>query len=344
MTKKPTIAILSFYQGYVTRGVETFVYELSTRVSKNFNLAIYQSPAMPKKSKPIKPSLLTYLFMDQHSLSIKSFTKKSLNQIKNNPPDILMPLNNGWMSYLSKKFCQIHSTKLVLPGFAGISWEDKLNLKLNPDAFVAVTKSRASWAKVINPKANIQTINIGVNTHKFKPQGNQLPHGLKPPVVLCIAGPQKYKRVDLAIKAVYRIDDASLLVVGKQPSGINQLGDKLLNKRYKNIQVKYKDLDPVYRSVNVFTLPSESIEAYGITILEALASNLPVVVNHDPVRLELVGKVGLTVNPENLSEYAQALKTALTKNFGQAPRNQALTFSWDKIVKSYQKLWLSLLN
>jgi len=340
---KLKVTILSFYSGHVSRGVETFVHELQLNLKNSqFKLKIYQPSTIPSSPKPQKPNILTYLFLDKHSLSIKSFAKKTLNQLKQNPPDILMPLNNGWMSYFAKKFCKKYPTKLVLPGFAGISWEDKINLKLNPDVFIAVTKSRANWAKSINPKANIKTINIGVCTDRFKPEGKKYSHGLKAPVILCIAGPQKYKRVDLAIKAVNQLENASLLVIGQQKPEINELGKKLLNQRYQNIQVDYQHLDPVYRSADVFTLPSESIEAYGITILEALASNLPVVVNNDPVRQELVGKVGLTINPENLEEYAEALKTALAKDFGNRPRNQALKFSWKKVAQQYKNLWLSL--
>ncbi|MFC1626922.1 glycosyltransferase family 4 protein [Patescibacteria group bacterium] len=339
------IAILSFYQNHVSRGVETFVHELKNNVDKkNLKLRVYAPNKIPTTPKPQKPNLLTYLFLDKHSLSIKKFTKKTLDQLEQDPPDILMPLNNGWMSWLSKKFCQKHSIKLVLPGFAGISWEDKLNLKLNPDAFVAVTKTRANWARTINPQANIKIINIGVNIDRFKPQGKKYPHHLKPPVVLCIAGPQKYKRIDLAIKAVKQLKDTSLLLVGQQSKETLSLGAKLLGKRFKHIKVNYQDLDPVYRSANAFTLPSESIEAYGIVILEALASNLPVVVNNDPVRKELVGNTGLLINPQNQAEYVSALKTALTKDFDNQPRQQALKFSWEKITKQYQQLWQSLLK
>jgi len=340
------IAILSFYQNKVSRGVETFVHELSLRVDKKFKIEIYQAGAdtIIKKPKAIKPNLFTYLYLDHHSLLIKRFAKKILNQLSQDPPDILMPLNNGWMSYYSKKFCNQHKTKLILPGFAGISWEDKLNLKLNPDAFVAVAKSRADWARSINKQANIKTINIGVNTNKFKPEGKKYQHNLKSPVVLCIAGPQKYKRVDLAIKAVSQLNNTSLLLVGDQPKAILNLGKKLLKSRFKHIKVDYKDLPPVYRSADVFTLPSESIEAYGITILEALASNLPVVVNNDPVRKELVGQVGLIIDPANLEEYVKALKLGLTNDFKNKPRQQALKFSWDRITSQYQNLWQSLLK
>jgi len=337
------IAILSFYSGLVSRGVETFVHELTQHLQKKVNLKVYQADTTPQKPKPKTPNIFTYLYLDKHSLSIKNFTQKTLKQLQSNPPDILVPLNNGWMSLLSKKFCSRNSTKLVLTGFSGIGWDDKVNLWLKPDAFIACTRFQANWAKTINPQAKITTINIGVNTQRFKPQGKKYPHGLKPPVVLAIAGPEPYKRIDLAIKAVAQLNNASLLVVGSQPKKILKLGQSLLGSRFKNISINYQDLDSVYRSVNLFTLPSESHEAYGITILEALASNLPVVVNHDSIRQELVGQVGLLVDPLNQDQYVKALKTALSKNFGQKPSQQALKFSWEKIAHQHLKLWQDLI-
>lgn len=338
------VAVLSFYQGRVTRGVETFVHELNSKLKNQVDLTVYQAGLMPPASKAVRPNLLTLFYLDQHSLAIKVFSRRILIRLALSPPDILMPLNNGWMSLLAKRFCQRYPTKLVLPGFAGISWEDRLNLFLNPDAFVACTKHQADWARTINPRAKIVTINIGVNTDRFKSEGGKYAHGLTPPVVLCIAGPEDYKRVDLAIKAVARLKHTSLLVVGQQTKSIIELGEKLLGSGFKNIQVDYQRLDQIYRSVDAFTLPSKACEAYGISILEALATNLPVVVNDDPIRQELVGKAGILVKPEDLSAYAQALQTALSVPLDNHPRRQALKFSWEIISKQYRQLWSELIS
>ena len=351
------IAILSFYSGHVSRGVESFVHEIASKLSGTAEITVYQAGPKSKSSYPVislpfklylpskaRPSPLSYLYLTPSSFQIKRFIFKVLKQFKSDPPDILMPLNNGWMSLFSKIFCLKHKTKLILPGFSGIGWDDRVNLWLNPDVFIACTDYQAQWAKKINPRANVKAINIGVNTDRFKPEGKKFKTKLKPPIVLSVAGPQKYKRIDLAIQAVNQLRNASLLVVGQQPANINQLGEKLLGSRYQNIQVDYQNLDPVYRAADIFTLPSESHEAYGISILEALASNLPVVVNRDEIRKELVGHIGLLVDPTDLNQYTQALKTALNKNFGNRPRQQALKFSWDAIANQYLKLWQSLVN
>ncbi len=335
--KKIKVAILSFYSGLISRGVETFVTELAAQVADRVDLTVYHADKLPNPGNK-----LSYLFLDPPSLAIKQFTQETLTELKNDPPEIIMALNNGWMSLLTKQFCRRHKTKLVLAGFSGIGWDDKINLWLRPDCFVACTRWQTDWARKTNSKAEIVTISIGVNTERFKPEGNKYLHGLKSPVILVVAGPQSFKRVDLAIEAVSRLANASLLVVGEQNQEIKQLGEKLLGRRFKNIKVEYKDLDRVYRACQVYTLGSGSSEAYGISILEAMASGLPVVVNNDPIRRELVGKVGILVDPTDLNSYTNGLKTALSLG-GKNSRAQALKFSWDKISQQYLDLWSGLI-
>lgn len=319
------VAILSYYSGSVNRGVETFVSELSSRVKPDFNVKVYQQ----KPGKIIMPD------KPFNSLVIAFFSLRILFSLAFNPPDILIALNNNWMSLFSKIFCFFFKSKLILAGFAGIGRIDKLNLWLNPDSFICCTQAQANWAKTINSRAKLTTIPIGVNTDRFKPEGKKIALNLKPPIVLCVAGPEKYKRVDLAINAV-KPTKASLLVVGAQSTSTNKLGKKILGQRYQN-------LDSVYRSVDLFTLPSESTEAYGITILEALASGLPVIVNNDSIRQELVGQAGVLIDPSHLNLYTQTIIENLASKNKPIFRHQALKFSWDRIAEQYQQLWQSLI-
>lgn len=317
------IAILSYYSGAVSRGVETFVTELVNRVKSPYHLTVYHGP------------------IGQTNGSIGWFTLKILRQLIKQPPDILIALNNNWMSIFVKIFCWFTPTKLILAGFAGIGRIDKLNLYLQPDRFICCTQAQAAWAKTINSQAKISVIPIGVNTDRFQPKGKKYSLKLLSPIILCVAGPEPYKRVSLVIQAVSRLN-ASLLVVGRQPESINALGKKMLGKRYQNLLVNYDQLDQIYRSVDLFTLPSADSEAYGVVILEAMASGLAVVVNDDPIRRELVGKVGILVNPINLNQYVSALTKGLSARQPQLFRDQALKFSWADIIQQYEQLWSNL--
>lgn len=334
---KIKVALLSFYSGLVSRGVETFVSELASHVSDKVDLRIYHGDTLPGPGNK-----LHYLFLDPPARAIKKFSHRILAKLAADPPDILMALNNGWMSWLAKRFCRRYKTKLVLAGLSGIGWDDKVNLWLKPDCFVVCTNYQAKWAGSINKHVRVKTINIGVNTDRFRPAGPKLRHGLKPPVVLVVAGPEKTKRVHLAVKAASRIN-AALLVVGRQPEAINRQAKALLGDRYKNILISYDRLDAVYRSVQVYTLPSGLSEAYGISILEALASGLPVVVNNDPIRRELAGRAGILVDPADSEAYPAALAKAIKASDPAASRAQAERFSWEKISRQYLDLWSGLI-
>src|SRR3989344_5077148 len=94
------VAILSFYSGLVSRGVETFVTELSTQVKDKVDLKVYSASKLPGPGNK-----LSYLFLDPPSLAIKRFTQRVLARLEAKPPEIIMALNNGWMSLLAKQFC-----------------------------------------------------------------------------------------------------------------------------------------------------------------------------------------------------------------------------------------------
>jgi glycosyltransferase involved in cell wall biosynthesis len=118
------------------------------------------------------------------------------------------------------------------------------------------------------------------------------------------------------------------------------MGMRLLGKeRFEIKSVSYEKMDQIYNKASVLAFPSVPWESFGIVIVEAMARGLPVVASDDPIRREIVGSAGLLVDPTNTDEYAKALKKALGKNWGDAPRKQAEKFSWDNIAKQYEELF-----
>ena len=90
------------------------------------------------------------------------------------------------------------------------------------------------------------------------------------------------------------------------------------------------------KSCDVFTLVSESSEAFGLVYLEALACGLPVVATDDSLRRELIGDAGLFIkNPEDSRDYARALERAAKIDWGDRPVKQAEKIGWEKIAVRY---------
>ena len=116
------------------------------------------------------------------------------------------------------------------------------------------------------------------------------------------------------------------------------MGEELLGDRFYLITVTHDKMPDLYRIADVFTIPSESYYSFEIVITEAMSTNLPVVVNDDPIRREIVGDAGIFVDPENVDDYANAIKKALDAKWGNKPRLQADKFSWLKTANETFKV------
>jgi len=321
------IAVLSFTSGQIDRGAETVVKELSRRWQKQHQVKVYSSL----------------------SLGIKDLNKFNLQALKEADKfgaQIIMPINGGRQSLLTRLYCRLKKKKMVVAGLAGLGWCDGWNLLMRPDVFVASLNRNTRWAKKFYGKGvRVETIPHGVDLGKFKPQGKKREFNLERPIILCVAGPNEYKRVDLTIKAVGCLEKGSLLLVGGSEEW-EKLGVSRLGKRFKQIKAKYEELPGIYRAADVFTMVSESTEEFGIVYLEALASGLPVVATDDELRREILGPYGIYVkNPEDAAEYAQKLQQAINKVTNLVyPEKWLEKFNWDKIAQEYLNIFKRLWN
>ena len=114
-------------------------------------------------------------------------------------------------------------------------------------------------------------------------------------------------------------------------------------KKYLRLVIPYEEIPSYYRACNVFTLASKT-EAFGISYVEAMACNLPVVTTGDDSRAEIVGNAGILTDPTNTDQYAKDLEIAVKTNYRNIPYNQALNFSWNKVAEKYLLLIEDLLK
>lgn len=358
---KMKIAIISFYSGHIERGVENWTYELANRLSRNCKVTVFQTGEEKKKhdytvvvkalsiawTQPGSTGMFSRrFFLDYWSMAIAKFTLKLLPALWRENFDIIISTNGGWQPSLIRLLTWIKRSKMVIVGHSGRGWDDRNNLWNFPDVFIALTQVAKDWAKRVNPFVKVEFIPNGIDLKMFNPNGDRLSIKLKKPIVLCAGALASTKRVDLTIRAMVGIKNASLLVVGKgeEEKNIIDLGNKLLGDRFQLINLSYQKMPEVYRVAAVFTLPSWESEAFPLVYLEAMASNLPVVATDDQIRKEIVGDAGILVDPKDTKAYTKALKEALATNWDNKPRKQAEKFSWDKVANQYEKLMLSLLN
>lgn len=337
------LAFINIYQNLVDRGAETFVKEVSERLLKKHEVKIFSGEKIPPARWPI----LWRLFIDPQGLIVAWFTLKLIPSILKEKYDVVIPLNGGWQAAIVRIVTWLNGSKMVISGQSGIGWDDRNNLWCFPDYFVPISNTALLWARKANPFVKAGYIPNGVDLNKFK-SGARLPAGqgekinffLRRPIILCVGALTKTKRIDLVIKAVAKLKNVSLLVVGKGPEKerLQALGTRLLGARFEVNSFNYEDMPKIYRSADLFTLVSEPYFSFENVLVEAMASGLGVVANNDPIRREIVGDAGILVDPTNVNAYAQALKKALETNWGERPREQAKKFDWDKIARKYEKI------
>ncbi len=333
------IAFINLYQNAVKRGAENFVLELSKRLAKIHKVKVFAFSVKPKKRWPI----VWRFFLDPFGFQTFWYSLKVLPSLFKEKFDIVIPVNGGWQPALVRLATWLYKGKMVISGQSGIGWDDINNLWCFPDCFVALTSYQKVWAKKVNPFIRVITIPNGVDLKKFGKK-EKLDINLEKPIILSVGALTEIKRQDLAIKAVSRLKKGSLLLVGEgeKKDKLLSLGEKLLGKRFMIKSYIYTDMPKVYKSADVFTYPTSSFESFGIVLLEAMASGLPVVATNDPIRKEIVGNAGILVNPENIDEYAKALKNALKKKPVGKIRKQVKKFDWKIVSKSYDKLFQTL--
>jgi glycosyltransferase involved in cell wall biosynthesis len=111
-------------------------------------------------------------------------------------------------------------------------------------------------------------------------------------------------------------------------------------------------LPEVFRMADVFVLPSVSSEAFGIVVLEAMASGVPVVATDVGGIPEVVkeNEAGLLVPPGNELELREAIQKLLNdeelrKQYGSKGRKAVEEkYSWDKVVVEIEKIYEEILS
>lgn len=347
------IAFLSLFNDKVDRGAETFVKEVASRLSVDNEVTVFQVGLQKSdlgysvnrvklnadfNKEPQHMSLTKRFFLDYWSIRTLVFTLKLLPELWRKKFDVVIPTNGGWQSALCRLLTWGYGGKLLISGQSGKGWDDLNNLWSFPDLFVALSRNTKRWVSRANPFVKSVVIPNGVDLKKFTPKGEKLETSLKQPIVICVGALTPGKRIDLAIKAVAKTK-ASLLVVGSgsEKKKLGRLAGRYLKGRCEIVSLPFEEMPKAYRVAHAFTLPSAAYHSFEIVLVEAMAANLPVVANNDPIRREIVGRAGTVVDPQDTNAYAQAIEEVLLRSWKTIPRRESQRFNWDNIASEYER-------
>ena len=313
------LLFLNLYSGKIERGAESFTHELLSRLGDTHQarLIMGNSTDQPQSqfSGSIVTKILKRLFLDKPGRQVLVFTLNNLPHILKSNYDVICPLNGFWQLLLLKLFKPFKGYKIIVTGHSGPGWDERWNLYLKPDYFVATTEPTLRWAQKTCPWTKSVLIPYAIDPGVFNPEveysGVDLQ--LQKPIILCPAALVAYKQIDLAIKAVAKLDKASLLVLGKGPleERHKKLGKKHLAKRFLITSVPHQDMPTYYQLADIITLPSKTQENSPMVFIEALAAGKITVTTETQRARWMLGDSGIFIDPNDVDSYAKALKKAL---------------------------------
>lgn len=129
------------------------------------------------------------------------------------------------------------------------------------------------------------------------------------------------KNALLILKALNLLGDKisiPLVIVGRATRYCDDLQayaarEKLADRVHFIHDAAFTDLPLIYRAADVFVYPS-LFEGFGIPLIEAIESSVPVITSQDSCFSEAAGNGALYINPSDESALAEALSTFLTDN------------------------------
>ncbi len=184
---------------------------------------------------------------------------------------------------------------------------------------------------------------------------NYKPKGKKPGnYIIYIGTIQPRKNLIRLMEAVSRIENLNLIIVGKT-EGEGRQGwmyeDILQTPKKLGIEDRVKflgfiptaELKILLSGAAAYIQPS-LWEGFGIPVVEAMATGVPVLVSNDSSLPEVVGKAGLLFDPYSVDQIEQAIRTIVADNklrekYSKAGIIQAQKFSWDKMAEIVLKVF-----
>lgn len=337
------IAMLTPYYNKVTRGNERF----AQRMEEHFDIDVF---FVPEKRK----FKLTYKFQELLSKGMidSAFTKfigiepkpvefyfhnywlEHIDEFRDY--DIIWSQSCFWSVLLGKKISKRLGKPFVVTWQGNFSATLVLTALLNPDLLVVLTPEFKDRLPKFLQK-NVKCIPSGIELDKFR-KGKRYKTKIHSPIFLSTSSLTKSKNVDMIIEALSLCSGGSLIITSDGPDRdrILDLAQKKIPGRYKYLGVVDIDtLISLYNVADVYVQASQS-EGLSAALLEAMATNTPVVAPEDNNRKWTIGNGGETVKYRTPYNFIKTMMHANMLDWDNRPREQAEKFDWKDTIKKYK--------
>jgi UDP-glucose:(heptosyl)LPS alpha-1,3-glucosyltransferase len=227
----------------------------------------------------------------------------------------------------------------------GTPWLIAVSGKVAED--IGIHYHRTDKIRVIRPGVDIEAFHPRRVKESRRTARERLGIGDNELAILFVGSAFKRKGLDRLIRAISK--GMRLLVVG---TGDHlSLYKKMVTRHGLSAQVSFsgfiKDVKPYYAAADIVALPSRS-EAFGMSILEAMACGLPTIVSANAGVAEIVDDQAngcLMRDPDTLPDLLKALWDANVRaRMGEMARETAQSHSWEKVAAAHEDCYRMIVS
>lgn len=240
--------------------------------------------------------------------------------------------------------------------FLGLRWLAFISTRaVDHIVFVSQTAREQTMKVLRQPQTPGSVVYHGVDLERFLHQKDNL---VERSGILCVAAVERHKNLEVLLKAYAGLNQAirckhPLTVVGKvlnRPylQELQQLMDDF--DIVKDVtfmgEIAFEEVPEVYRQARVFILPS-LLETFGMPLIEAMASGVPVLASDTSCLPEVCGKAALYFDPHNPSELTGRIIELLTdvelsETMRQRGWEKCLNYSWENCARQMLNIFEGL--
>lgn len=230
----------------------------------------------------------------------------------------------------------------------------KIKCLQNAKAITVVSDALKDYVKTLYPNDKTSIIPMGCDVSRFSSshrKENLFQQGDKK-VVLFVGRLAEKKGVTYLIEAMKKVDNAVLVIVGKGDleESLKEQAKKLGDKVFFAGPKTHDELPEIYASADVFVAPSITAadgdkEGFGLVILEAMASGVPVVASRSGGIVDIVKdeENGLLCDEKDVDKLSENISRVLENGeLSAGLRQHALEtveqYSYENIAKRYHEI------
>lgn len=230
----------------------------------------------------------------------------------------------------------------------------------------SITDSDFTRSEMVNllhtSPSKIQTVYLGVDQTKFlfHPQNDEKflrQYNFPGRTMLYLGTKKPWKNLPLIIHVLKELiqaqEDVTLILSGKDARRQQDLSQLIQNLGLQaHIQevgyIEETAVSAFYRAATLFTFPSY-YEGFGLPVLEAMASGVPVIASHSASIPEIVGDAGMLLDPHKVPEWVHHTRALLNdepqrQHLIQQGIRRSQMFTWHKCATETLAVYESAAN